>query len=62
MAGIFDVMPPTYYERGAREIITRKEAENERLRAALSEIGRLATEEGAHHFAKRAADALAGTR
>ncbi len=40
----------------------RLQVENRRLRAALEEIGRLATEEGAHHFAKRASEALAGTR
>jgi hypothetical protein len=50
---------PLYYMTGrAAAEIERLQAENAALRAALVEIGRMATEEGAAHFARQAAQAL----
>lgn len=50
---------PLYYMTGrAAAEIERLQAENASPRAALIEIGRLATENGADHLAKRVAQAL----
>jgi len=51
---------PLYYMTGrAAAEIERLQGENAALRAALVEMERMATEEGANRFARRAAEALA---
>jgi hypothetical protein len=50
---------PLYYMTGrAAAEIERLQAENACLRAALVDIGRMASEEGANRFARRVAQAL----